>query len=790
MAEMPCPWYSTGGYAAGLSRAIDLNVTESHPMSESPSTESPSTESGRSSGMSRAARFRRRLMRVAGYWVQLVGQPLVAIAAIVGLVYGLGVAQQRGYFTSADAAPQDEAATADVEYFCPMMCVPPVKAPGRCPVCNMELQAREISGDTKDFYGLTISPAARRLSNIRTVTAVTKPLVKQIHALGTISYDETTEATIPAWIDGRLDELFVDYTGAEVAQGEALALLYSPELYAAQAGLLEAAKSLRSGDAVSSRLQETSRKLYESARRRLLEFGVPEKQVNEIEASGRADSRIRIVSPISGTVVEKLADEGDYVKMGTPLLRVVDLSRVWLMLEIFPEDARLLRYGQLIDVALQSLPGRLFEGRVAFVDPIVDPSTQTLSVRVVIPNESGLIRIGDYARATVSVEVHADGRVRDEVYDPRLAGKWISPRHPWIIRDQPGPCPECGADLVPAEQFGFVTEPPEQQGGVVVPRQAILLSGEASVAYVETDPGRFEFRKVQIGPVSGDEVAVVSGIKAGESIVANATFMVDAEFNIASKPSIMDPDRTRPVDESAKQPRPEVPEEIRKALSQLEPRERALAEAQVVCPVTGLDLGSMGPPVKVEVAGRQVMICCEGCRKGLLAEPEKHLATLVRYQAAGGTGPGSPEDLEVEQALAELSAEDRALAEAQGYCPVADFRLGGMGTPLKVDVNGTPVFICCEGCRAELLANPEVHLARVEQYRNNGGRNLSAKQPDQLQPSSPLPRMDLPQMELPQMELPQKELPQMDPPQQKAGDRELPRLEPPDLSGSRGQPVP
>ena len=716
-------------------------------MSEQPISPETDGATPPSQDTARPKSFAARVFGKTAYGVAFVLQPLLAVAAITGLVVMFGWAQKQGYFLSADASNETGETIASVEHFCPMMCVPPVKAAGRCPVCGMELQEREISSDSKDFYGLTIAPASRRLSNIQTVTAVTKPLLKQINTLGTITYNESSEAVISAWINGRLDELYVDYTGAEVTEGEPLALLYSPDLYSMQVELLESKNAMNSSKSNSQRLVNTNQKLYEGARRRLLEFGVPAERIEEMEQAGKASSQVQIVSPVAGTVVEKIASEGNYVKMGSPILRVVDLSKVWLILKIFPEDASLLRYGQQVDVTLQSQPGRKYQGRVAFIDPMVDTNTQTVSVRVVIPNESRLIRIGDYARATAAVDVSLGGEKNDLVYDPQLANKWISPKHPYIIRDEPGVCPECGIALVATSEFGFASEPLKQQGAVVVPRQAILMSGDASVAYVETEPGRFEFRKVQLGPISGNLAAIVSGIEAGENVVSRAAFMVDAEFNIASKPSIIDPDKKRPIDETDAEITPEQPEAIREALSQLSELDRDLALAQVICPVTEFALGSMGPPIKVRVDNQNVLICCEGCRDRLIKDPQNYFSILERYHQK----EVSPEELAaIETAFAPLTGVDRQRAVSQSICPVTEMRLGSMGTPIKVDVKGEPVFICCEACRDPLLAEPDRHLNRLT---GSGGNSAKQSGADDL-PKMNLPKMDLPKMDLPKMDLP------------------------------------
>ncbi|MGI9515696.1 MAG: efflux RND transporter periplasmic adaptor subunit [Pirellulaceae bacterium] len=580
------------------------------------------------------ANSRRTRLHHAFTWFKLFAQPVIAVAIIALVVFAFGYAQRMGFFTSADSQTTQSAETDDgTEYVCPMLCVPPSKVPGRCPVCAMELQARKVSGDSKDIYGLTIEPAARRLSNIQTAMAASIPLVRQVRALGRIGEDETSQATISAWVDGRLEDLMVDFTGAEVTEGQALAVLYSPELYSAQIELLEAKKAMENETTGRQRIADANRRMYESARQRLLEFGLPESQVAEIERQANPENRIRIVSPISGTVTEKMAVQGDYVSTGTPLFKVVDLSQVWLLLEMFPEEANLIRYGQSVSVTLQSQAGRKFEGRVAFIAPQINTQTQTVSVRVVISNEAGLIRIGDFAQARVYVDVTAGGHVLDQVYDSGLAGKWISPRHPHIVRDEPGQCPLCGDDLVPAVDFGFVATPPERPNSVVVPRSAVLMSGEESVAYVETEPGRFEFRQVETGQVVGEQVAIISGINPGEMVVVSAPFTLDAAFNMAGKPSLIDPTRAIDRDQSHEQASDQQQAAIDKALSELSEADQALVRAQKFCPVADYPLGGMGTPVKVMIEDQPVFLCCDGCRDTLLKDPEPYLAKLQAASA-------------------------------------------------------------------------------------------------------------------------------------------------------------
>ncbi len=197
-----------------------------------------------------------------------------------------------------------------------------------------------------------------------------------------------------------------------------------------------------------------------------------------------------------------------------------------------------------MEAEVQSLPGRTFTGRVAFIDPTVDPATRTVGVRVVVPNPQGTLRVGDYARATIKVAVETvPGQ---GVHDPELAGKWISPRHPHVIRSAPGQCPICGTELVPAAQFGFTDKPGPTGEVLVVPREAVLMAADKSVVYVETEPGRFEVRSVLLGPPCGNDIVVHQGLKPGESVAVKGNFLIDSQMQLAGKPSLIDPARIEP----------------------------------------------------------------------------------------------------------------------------------------------------------------------------------------------------------------------------------------------------
>ncbi|MCR9206874.1 MAG: efflux RND transporter periplasmic adaptor subunit [bacterium] len=461
------------------------------------------------------------------------------VVVVVGLVFFLlGVAQRTKWLTADGfSGGQGESVAEsgggeDKRYICPMMCTPPSTEPGRCPVCAMEL-VEATGGGGGDGISVTIESSARRLVGIRTAMSKMGEVNRTIRTIGSIDYDESQLSTISAYIDGRLEKMYANYAGVKVKEGDDLALIYSPQLYTAQTEFITSMNS----DGKIGRFQISGGDLNKMARENLTELGMTESQIEQLGKSGKPMSRIRIKSPQRGTVIEKSAVEGDYVKTGDKLYRVADLSSVWLMLDLFPDDASAVRFGQQVEAEIQSMPGEVFTGRVAFIDPTVNPKTRTVRVRVEIMNFDGKLRPGDYATARVTVPAIP----MDQVYDPALANKFISPMHPQVIRDEPGKCPLCDMDLVPTSQLGFASEPLPMQQVVTVPRDAVLLAGENSVIYVETEPGRFEIRRVAVGPMNRKEAVIVEGLSAGETVATGGNFLIDSQMQLAGNPSLMDP---------------------------------------------------------------------------------------------------------------------------------------------------------------------------------------------------------------------------------------------------------
>ena len=463
------------------------------------------------------------------------------VGAGVLLIVLLGIAQRVGWLkTAGETQSSSSVGSAEAVHTCPMH--PQIRQPGLgdCPICGMPLVPATAGGADLDEFAVSIEPAQRRLANIKTVTVTEQPVSRQLQTIGSIEIDESRQATISSYIDGRLEKIYADYTGVEVQEGDHLAVVYSPQLYSAQIEYLEAKKTLESfSDSALASIREAQEKLADNSRQRLLELGMTADQLRELDTTEAAKSRLTIYAPMGGTVIEKLAEEGKYIEAGEPIYRIADLSMVWLMLELFPEDASRIRFGQQVQARLSSNPNEVLTGRVAFIAPNVDPSSRTVGVRVEFTNDQRKLRPGDYAEATITIPIGPEG----EIYDQDLAGKWISPMHPQIIRDQPGPCPVCGMQLVPTTRYGYAATPVDQPVSVTIPRSALLLAGQNSVAYVETEAGRFELRVVKIGPFLKNNVVILEGIEPGEQVATSGNFLIDSQMQLAGKPSLIDPTR-------------------------------------------------------------------------------------------------------------------------------------------------------------------------------------------------------------------------------------------------------
>ncbi len=413
--------------------------------------------------------------------------------------------------------------------------------PGKCPLCGMKLvpvQTRTTGG----LRTLVVSPEARALMNVETVPVERKYVATKIRMTGKVDFDETKLGTITAWVAGRLDQLYVDFTGVDVQKGDHMAYIYSEQLYAVQEELLQALKYAREASDNSVRRGIGNIDLVESAREKLRLLGLTQKQVENIEKENRPSSHLTIYSPVSGVVIEKLKQEGERVQLGERIYTVADLSLLWVHLDAYETDLPWIRYGQEVTITTEAYPGEEFQGRIAFIQPVLNDKTRTVKVRVNVPNPDGRLKPKMFVHAVVRPQVAMGGKVMD----PSLAGKWISPMHPEIVKDQPGECDLCGMPLVRAESLGYVSASTDDAAPpLVIPYSAALVTGTRAIVYVEdseaTEP-TFNGREIVLGPRAGDYYIVKHGLQEGELVVARGNFKIDAEIQIQAKPSMMTPE--------------------------------------------------------------------------------------------------------------------------------------------------------------------------------------------------------------------------------------------------------
>jgi Cu(I)/Ag(I) efflux system membrane fusion protein len=357
--------------------------------------------------------------------------------------------------------------------------------PGKCPLCGMNLiplkpAVKEKSPNGKDS-SVSLSAEAIALAHIQTTKVSRQQPVKEIQLYGTVAPDERLSQSQTAHLAGRIEKLAVSFTGESVQQGQTIATLYSPELLAAQQELLEAV-----------RMQAEKPALLNAAREKLRLWKLTDSQIEEMEQNGKPSPYIDVKATTSGVVTDKKVNPGDYVGQGSVLFDVANLSKVWILLEAYETDLPFLHTGDRISYTLQALPGKSFEGRISFISPVADAATRTVSVRVEAANPRGDLKPGMYVDASVKAMLHRQA---------------------------------------------------EKQSPIVVPRSAILWTGRRSIVYVRqpnTKIPTFALRQVELGESLGDAYIILSGLREGEEIATNGTFVIDASAQLEGKRSMME----------------------------------------------------------------------------------------------------------------------------------------------------------------------------------------------------------------------------------------------------------
>ena len=463
------------------------------------------------------------IVLAVGIWIGSSGEPAEP-----------GTGQDTG---AAEMKPQVWTCSMHPEYQLPK--------PGLCPKCNMELIPLSID-ETEAGGGmrrLTVSESAKKLMDIDVAPVERKFVNAVVRMAGKVDYDETNLSYITAWVPGRLDRLYVDYTGIPVQKGDHMVYLYSPELISAQEELLQAIAAVKNiRETELDVMREMTESIANAAREKLRLWGLNPEQIAEIETTGRVTDHVTIYSPASGIVIHKNALEGMYVQTGTKIYTIADLSKVWVKLDAYESDLEWLRYGQEMEFTTVSYPGQIFKGTISFIDPILNDRTRTVKIRVNVPNLDGKLKPGMFVKAVVRSQVAGGGRIMDA----DLVGKWICPMHPEIIKETSGKCDTCKMPLVTTESQGYVSDDPALiEKPLVIPVTAALVTGTRAIVYVQAPDAEkptYEGREIALGPRADDYYLVRRGLKEGELVVVKGNFKIDSSLQILAKPSMMTPE--------------------------------------------------------------------------------------------------------------------------------------------------------------------------------------------------------------------------------------------------------
>lgn len=470
---------------------------------------------------------------------------LAFILLAIGIAIGIAVGSmlRAPAVGAADAAAEAGANTSTV-WTCSMH--PQIRLPkkGACPICFMDLIPAESNSDEDAGGGrIALSARAAALAQVESTAVERRELSRDLHLVGKIAADETRVSYVSSYVPGRLDRLYVDFTGVLVRKGDHLAEMYSPELLVAQREYLVSLDGVERTKAQASTSPTAilvANSMFESAKRKLELWGVPADEISRLEREKTLSDKLRIDSPREGWVTERQAFEGMYVEIGSRLFTVVDLSKVWVILEAYETDLPFLAVGQDVTFEAEAYPGRQVHGPIAYIDRVVNEETRTVRVRVNVDNNDLSLRPGMFIRGSTSASLNDQGMAIAR----SLAGKWVCPMHQEVVADGPSKCTLCGMPLVTAESLGLVTTQPADSRVLAAPVTAVLLTGERGVVFVETagaNGATYELRDVEVGPRAGDWFLVRAGLKEGERVATRGAVLIDSALQLRGKPSLMAP---------------------------------------------------------------------------------------------------------------------------------------------------------------------------------------------------------------------------------------------------------
>ena len=409
----------------------------------------------------------------------------IAVAALSGLLVGYLFFGNSESGESAVDTHQHNTDATDQMFTCSMH--PQIMQPeaGDCPICGMDLIPAETGSEGLSPDQIVMTKNAMALANVETTVVgnVDPNSDNTLILSGTIAMNEEAMAVQASYFDGRLEKLYVNYEGQEVKKGQLLAAIYAPELVAAQQELLTAAS-----------LKESQPQLYQAVRNKLKLWKLTDDQIESIENSGKVSEFFPVYATVSGTVSGVMSAEGDYIKQGQPIARVSNLNSVWAEFDAYENQLSQIKEGQKIAITTNAYRDQKYEGQISFISPVLDNASRTVTVRAILNNKTGLFKPGMFVNGEISKSVSSN-----------------------------------------------------MDKNLYVPASAVMWTGERSLVYVKlkADQPVFEMRSVTLGDRIGESYAVSSGLMAGEEVVTNGAFTIDAAAQLQGKTSMMNPEGGR-----------------------------------------------------------------------------------------------------------------------------------------------------------------------------------------------------------------------------------------------------
>jgi RND family efflux transporter MFP subunit len=346
--------------------------------------------------------------------------------------------------------------------------------PGQCPICGMNLTPMKQSGAGEGV--VEIDPVTIQNIGVRTATVDVTPLQQTVRTTGRFEVNEQATAAVSPKIGGWVERLYVDYDGARVSKGQPLLEIYSPELVSTQEEYLLALRNAERLEGTAG--AQDAQRLVDAAHRRLTYWDVTDEQIQQLKVSGTPTKTITLYAPASGTVTSKSVTQGQRVQAGQTLLQLTDLSRLWLMVDVYERDLAWVNVGTAAQVDLPYQPGAGLTGRVDYIYDTLDPETRTVQARITVQNPERRLKPGMYANAM-------------------LEGDATTPRP-------------------------------------TVPSEAVIYTGERAVVVLALGDGRFRPVEVETGLEADGQTQVLAGLEGGERVVTSAQFLIDSEARLKS----------------------------------------------------------------------------------------------------------------------------------------------------------------------------------------------------------------------------------------------------------------